>query len=79
MSTIASASKRTRPIANPAKAVAHNRNKIIVTMNTCHDRSPSHPGVRRESCANFCLWATGLFMPDGLHRDITGSTPGRVP
>jgi hypothetical protein len=78
VSTIASASKRTTPIANPVEALAHNRNKIVVTMNTCHDTSASHPGVRRESCANFRLWAIGLFMPDGLRRDITASTPGRV-
>ena len=62
---IASTLKRRRPIAIPAEALAHNRITIIVTMNTCHDRSASHPVVRRQSCANVHLLAIGLFMPDG--------------
>jgi hypothetical protein len=55
---IASTLKRARPIASAAEALAPSRIKIIVTMNTCHDRSASHPGVRCENCANFRLWAS---------------------
>jgi hypothetical protein len=62
---IASTRKRRRPIAIPAEALTHNRIKIIVTMNTCHDRGTSHPVVRRQSCANLPPLAIGLFMPDG--------------
>lgn len=62
-STIASTLNRRRPIAIPAEALAHNRIKIIVTMNTCHDRSASHPVVRRQSCANLPPLAIGLSCP----------------
>jgi hypothetical protein len=61
-----------------AQAHAAHKYKIIITINTCHDRSTSHPAASYASRANFRLCVVGLLMPDGLRGDMTAPASGCV-